>query len=123
MANTPEASPKVKRRVKMSHGAQVAEQLAETRRLLSLGKQRYQICQVLAIKWGLSDRTIDRRIADARAAQVAELEGLDRKQLAAQLISAAQEILGEARETRQLSNALGALSFVARLTGLETRNN
>lgn len=123
MANTPEASPKVKRRIKMSHGAQVAEQLAETRRLLSLGKQRYQICQVLSIKWGLSDRTIDRRIADARAAQVAELEGLDRKQLAAQLISAAQEILGEARETRQLSNALGALSFVARLTGLETRNN
>lgn len=107
----------------MSHAATVAEQLAETRRLLALGKQRYQICQVLAIKWGLSDRTIDRRIADARAAQVAELEGLDRKQLAAQLISAAQEILGEARETRQLSNALGALSFVARLTGLETRNN
>lgn len=123
MAITPEASPNVQKRVKMSHGAKVAEQLAEVRRLLSMGKQRYEICRVLSIKWGLSDRTIDRRIADARAAQVAELEGLDRKQLAAQLISAAQEILGEARESRQLSNALGALSFVARLTGLEAKQN
>jgi hypothetical protein len=123
MANSPEASPKLRGRVKPTHGAVIAEQLAEVRRLLSMGKQRYQICQVLAIKWGLSDRTIDRRISDARAAQVAEFDGLDRKQLAAQLISAAQDILGEARETKQLSNALGALSFVARLTGLETKQN
>lgn len=123
MANTPEASPKLRGRVKMTQAAVISEQLGEVRRLLSMGKQRHEICRVLSIKWGLSDRTIDRRISDARAAQVAELEGLDRKQLAAQLISAAQEILGEARETRQLSNALGALSFVARLTGLETRNN
>jgi hypothetical protein len=114
---TPRTAPK------LSYAAQIAEQIAEVRKLLSLGRQNYQIRQVLSVKYGLSDRTIERRIRDARAEQVDELEKLDRKQLAAQLISAAYEILGEARETRQLSNALGALGFMARMTGLETRNN
>jgi hypothetical protein len=108
---------------KLSYAAQVGEQVAEVRHLLARGKQNYEIRQVLTLKYGLSDRTIERRIRDARAEQVGELEKLDRKQLAAQLISAAYEILGEARETRQLSNALGALGFMARMTGLETRNN
>lgn len=108
---------------KLSYAAQVADQIAEVRKLLSLGRQNYQIRQVLTVKYGLSERTIERRIRDARAEQVDELEKLDRKELAAQLISAAYEILGEARETRQLSNALGALGFMARMTGLETRNN
>jgi hypothetical protein len=116
-ALTPRTAPK------LSYAAQIAEQIAEVRKLLSLGRQNYQIRQVLSVKYGLSDRTIERRIRDARAEQVDELEKLDRKQLAAQLISAAYEILGEARETRQLSNALGALGFMARMTGLETRNN
>lgn len=108
---------------KLSYAAQVGEQVAEVRHLLARGKQNYEIRQVLTLKYGLSDRTIERRIRDARAEQVGELEKLDRKELAAQLISAAYEILGEARETRQLSNALGALGFMARMTGLETRNN
>lgn len=114
---TPRTAPK------LSYAAQIAEQIAEVRKLLSLGRQNYQIRQVLSVKYGLSDRTIERRIRDARAEQVDELEKLDRKQLAAQLISAAYEILGEARETRQLSNALGALGFMARMTGLEVKNN
>ena len=91
--------------------------------MLAMGKQNYEIRQVLTIEHGLSDRTIERRISDARAEQVDALEKLDRKELAAQLISAAYEILGEARESRQLSNALGALSFMARLTGLDIKQN
>ena len=110
-------------RPKVSHAAEVAEQIAEVRHLLAMGKQNYEIRQVLTIKYGMSQRTVERRISDARAEQVDALEKLDRKQLAAQLISAAYEILGEARESRQLNNALGALGFMARITGLEGRQN
>ena len=108
---------------KLSPAALVGEQIAEVRHLLAMGKQNYEIRQVLTIKYGMSQRTVERRISDARAEQVDALEKLDRKQLAAQLISAAYEILGEARESRQLNNALGALGFMARITGLEGRQN
>ena len=108
---------------KLSPAALVGEQIAEVRHLLAMGKQNYEIRQVLTIKYGMSQRTVERRISDARAEQVDALEKLDRKQLAAQLISAAYEILGEARESRQLNNALGALGFMARMTGLEGRQN
>jgi hypothetical protein len=108
---------------KLSPAALVGEQIAEVRHLLAMGKQNYEIRQVLSIKYGMSDRTVERRIRDARAEQVDALEKLDRKELAAQLISAAYEILGEARESRQLNNALGALGFMARMTGLEGRQN
>jgi hypothetical protein len=102
---------------------EIAQQISDVREMLSMGKQRYQICQVLAIRYGLPTRTADRRIAEARAQQVKELEQMDRKELAAQLISSAQDILTEARESKQLSNALGALGFISRLTGLEPTRN
>jgi hypothetical protein len=108
---------------KLTPAALVGEQIAEVRHLLAMGKQNYEIRQVLTIKYGMSQRTVERRISDARAEQVDALEKLDRKELAAQLISAAYEILGEARESRQLNNALGALGFMARMTGLEGRQN
>jgi hypothetical protein len=50
-----------------------------------------------------------------------EIDMLDRRQLAAQLIRTAEEILGEARETKQLSNALGAIGFISRVTGIEPK--
>jgi len=102
---------------------EIAEELMEVRHLLNLGKNNPQICRILSDKYGLQERTAYRRIADARKQQVAELEQLDRRELAAQLINAAQEILDEARTTRQLSNALGALGFISRMTGIEVPRN
>lgn len=101
----------------------IAEQLHSVRRMLNAGRSSYSICQALAAQYGLPERTARRRIAEAREQQVKELEQLDRRQLAAQLIGAAAEILEEAKETRQLSNALGALGFISRLTGLEMPRN
>lgn len=74
-------------------------------------------------KWGLHNQTADRRIALARRSMVDDLERVDRKEKAAQLLEAAEDILKMARETRQLSNALGALSFQARVLGLEQKQN
>lgn len=101
----------------------IAEQLHSVRRMLNNGRSNYEIGQALAAEYGLPERTIRRRIAEAREQQVRELEQLDRKELAAQLIGAAADILKEAKETRQLSNALGALGFISRLTGLEMPRN
>lgn len=101
----------------------IAEQLHSVRVMLSNGRSPYEIRQALAIQYGLPERTAERRIKEARELQVRELEQLDRKELAAQLIGAAADILKEAKETRQLSNALGALGFISRLTGLEMPRN
>jgi len=99
----------------------IAEQLHVVRKMLTMGKATYEICQVLALQYGLAERTAQRRIAEARQQMVRELDMIDRKELAAQLIRTAEEILGEARESKQLSNALGALGVISRLTGLEPK--
>lgn len=101
--------------------ADIAQQINTVQRMLTHGKNTYDICQALALEYGLPERTARRRIAEAREQLRAEVASLDRQDLAAQLIKAAQEILGEARETRQLSNALGALGFISRVTGIEPK--
>lgn len=101
----------------------IAEQINVTQKMLTMGKAPFEIRQALALQYGLPERTAERRISEARQLMVKELEIVDRKQLAAQLLRTAEEILGEARETRQLSNALGALGFISRVTGIEQRNN
>jgi len=99
----------------------IAEQLHTVRKMLTMGRSPFEIRQALALQYGLPERTAERRIAEARQQMVRELEMIDRKELAAQLIRTAEEILGEARESRQLSNALGALGVISRLTGLEPK--
>jgi DNA-binding transcriptional MerR regulator len=99
----------------------IAEQLHTVRQMLTMGRSPFEIRQALALQYGLPERTAERRIAEARQQMVRELEMIDRKELAAQLIRTAEEILGEARESRQLSNALGALGVISRLTGLEPK--
>ena len=91
------------------------------RKMLTMGKSPFEIRQALALQYGLPERTAERRISEARQQMVKELEMIDRKELAAQLLQTAEEILGEARQTRQLSNALGALGFISRLTGMEPK--
>jgi len=99
----------------------IAEQLHMVRKMLTMGKSPFEIRQALALQYGLPERTAERRISEARQQMVKELEMIDRKELAAQLLQTAEEILGEARQTRQLSNALGALGFISRLTGMEPK--
>jgi hypothetical protein len=102
---------------------EIAEQVEEARSLLVQGWRQTRVRQLLAEKHGLSGRTADRRVEDARRAMVRDLDMIDRKEKAAQLLEAAEEILFMARESRQLSNALGALSFQARMLGLEAPRN
>jgi hypothetical protein len=102
---------------------EIAQQVEEARSLLVQGWRQTKVRQHLTEQHGLSGRTADRRVEDARRAMVRDLDTIDRKEKAAQLLEAAEEILFMARESRQLSNALGALSFQARMLGLEAPRN
>lgn len=102
--------------------ADIAKQISTVQQMLTMGRSTYEICQALALQYGLPERTAHRRLAEARKQLTEEVAAISRTDLAAQLIRTAQEILGEARETRQLSNALGALGFISRVTGIEQKS-
>ena len=117
------APEKKKRKINGFNALEIADQVDEARELLIQGNRPNLVRHHLREKWGLHNDTADRRISAARRKMVEDLECVDRKEKAAQLLEAAEDILKMARETRQLSNALGALSFQARVLGLEQRQN
>jgi hypothetical protein len=106
-----------------SASIEIADQTDQVRELLIEGFRPYQIRKICAERWGLSGRTAESRIAGARRLMLSDLDGIDRKEFAAQMIEQATEILKMARETRQLSNAIGALRFSSELLGLNQRRN
>ena len=117
------AAPMRRRAYNGNTALEIAKQVGDAREMLVQGNRVNVIRRYLCETYGLHNRTADRRIADARIAMVADLDCIDRKEKAAQLLEAAEDILKMARETRQLSNALGALSFQARVLGLEQKQN
>lgn len=114
---------KKKRKINGFNALEIAAQVDEAREMLIQGYRPNLVRHHLREKWGLHNDTADRRISAARRQMVEDLECVDRKEKAAQLLEAAEDILKMARETRQLSNALGALSFQARVLGLEQKQN
>jgi hypothetical protein len=101
---------------------EIARQVDEVRDWLAAGMRPHKIRQKCSEVWGVSSRTAEHRMAAARQEMLRDIEGLDRRAKAAELLEAAAEILEMARESKQLSNALGALGFQARLLGLEPKN-
>ena len=97
---------------------ETADQIAYVIDLLIAFKRPNQIRQLLADKWGLSDRTADRRIAAARQAITREVNESDRQQVVAVMMQQCLKIADEAAETRQLSNAIGALRLYGELVGV-----
>lgn len=53
---------------------------------------------------------------------VQDIEGIDREQLASQLIETLLKVQEQALDTRQGSNAIGASRLISELTGLLGRN-
>lgn len=106
-----------------SEARKIVDQVDEVAELLANGMRPIEIRRYLAEQYGLSTRTSERRIADARQVLVDEASKIDRQQLAAQILSSYQIVLRKAANSNQLNNALGALSGIARLTGLEQKQN
>ena len=67
-------------------------------------------------------RTADDRIKAAREAIKNDISVIDRQELASMLMDMAVAIAKEAKETRQLSNAIGGIRLIGELGGLTGQN-
>ena len=85
-------------------------------------KNSFQIRQDLAELWGLSERTANRRIEAAREQIKRDANGADRQEIVATMMSQCLKIAKEASETRQLSNAIGAMRLYGELIGVSGNN-
>ena len=87
-------------------------------KMLSTMTSHTEIYRHGAETWGLGVRQMDEYIRRARVMLMNDWD-IERKDLSAQLLTAYQEVLQEARQSRQLSNALGALAGIARITRVD----
>ena len=77
-----------------------------------------EIRQGLADRWGLPERTADRRIQAAREKIRDDANAQDRQDVVATMMEQCLKIAKEASETRQLSNAIGAMRLYGELVGV-----
>ena len=77
---------------------------------------------MLAERWGLPERTADDRIKCAREAIRDDAAKIDRQDLASMMIEMAEAIAKESVNTRQMSNAIGAMRLLGELGGLTGQN-
>ena len=97
------------------------DQVNKVRDLLTGGWPSHRIRDFCAAEWGLSTRTAESRIQQARREMVRDVGDTDRKEVAAMLAETAVWILQEARDSKQLSNALGAARLHAEILGIMER--
>lgn len=96
----------------------IAEQMHYAKeRLVGFGRTG-QIVAELTEKWGLSERTAASRVAQARRAITTEVNQADRQEIVAVMMQQCLKIATEASETRQLSNAIGAMRLYGELVGV-----
>ena len=98
--------------------AEIAEQITYVQEQLVNFKTPLQIRKDLAERYGLSDRTTDYRIQAAREQIKRDANGADRQQIVATMMAQCLKIATEASETRQLSNAIGAMRLYGELIGV-----
>ena len=101
----------------------ICAQIFHARELLSQGKQSYAVKRILMDEWNISNTVALKRIQAAKTQIIEEIKTTDRQDLAAILISAAHRVLDKSFETKQLSNAIGAINMLGKLTGILTKDN
>jgi dTDP-4-dehydrorhamnose reductase len=116
------AAPTPKRRRASFTAVEIADQIDTVRGWISHGVRTYEIRRRCAEEWGLQTRAAENRIQEARRAMVRDLDRLDRKELASQLIETLLKVQEQALDTRQGSNAIGASRLISELTGLLGRS-
>ena len=76
-----------------------------------------EVRDALVNKWGLSENTAIRRVKQAREAMRDDVNVADRQEIIATMTEQCLRVAKEATETRQLSNAIGALRLYGELLG------
>ena len=100
----------------------IAEQINFCREELVAFSTAYQIRRKLADKWGMPARTADDRIKAAREAIRDDMSVIDRQELASMMIEMCEAIAKESVNSRQMSNAIGAMRLLGELGGLTGAN-
>ena len=98
--------------------AEIAEQIRFCQQQLVNFKTPAQIRELLAERWGLQERTANARIQAAREMIKADANMADRQEIVATMMEQCLKIATEASETRQLSNAIGAMRLYGELIGV-----
>lgn len=125
-ADSPEATdadaPPAKRRRNAYSAMEIAAQVAQVQEWLTMGKRPNQIRQLCADEWGLLSRAAESRMHEARKQMVVDVDVYVRKDKAAQMIQQLEQVLEQALQMRQGSNAIGALRLQADLLQLLSRH-
>jgi hypothetical protein len=101
---------------------EIMEQVEVVKDAISHGKRPYQIRAICAERWGLAPRTAELRMQTARRLMVTEMEGIDRKEFAAQAMQTLLKVQEMSLDTRQGSNAIGATRLLMELAGILGRS-
>jgi hypothetical protein len=122
-SEAPEAeAPPAKRRRNAYSAMEIAAQVAQVQEWLTQGKRPNQIRQLCADEWGLLTRASEARMHEARKQMVVDVDVYVRKDKAAQMIQQLEQVLEQALQMRQGSNAIGALRLQADLLQLLSRH-
>ena len=97
---------------------EIAEQINLAKEMIIGFHRPGEVCQALSNRWGLSESTANRRLAQARQQITLEVNGQDRQDVVATMMQQCLKIAKEASETRQLSNAIGAMRLYGELVGV-----
>lgn len=102
---------------------EIAEQVHQVQEMLTAGVRPNVIRRYCADEWGLSTRTAEKRMADARRKMVTDANCYDRTEKVGQMLQQLEKVLEDALKMRQGSNAIGAIRLQADLLQLLTRQN
>jgi citrate synthase len=122
VADEPPAAAAPKKR-KAFRALEIAAQVHQVQEWLTEGKRPNQIRQLCSEQWGLETRVAEHRIQDARRQMVADANVMDRQEKVGQMLQQLEQILEQALQMKQGSNAIGALRLQADLLQLLARQN
>lgn len=105
------------------NATEIAKQIWQVQEWLVAGVRPNQIRRMCKEEWGLGTRTAESRIAAARQQIVQDVNVLDRQQKVGQMVEQLEKVLAMSLETRQGSNAIGAIRLQADLLQLLARQN
>jgi hypothetical protein len=102
-------------------GYEVGQQVDQVSEWLTAGYRPNEIRRLCSEEWGLSSRVADSRLRDARNLLVQDVNAYDRREKAGQMMNQLEEILKISIQTKQCSNAIGAVRLMADLLQLTGR--
>jgi hypothetical protein len=100
------------------NAVEIADQVEKVAELLTLGWAPYEIRRFSSETWGLNSRVAESRIHHARRRIAVDVSGLDRKDMAAQMLAELQNVVKFSSKNSRGSDVIGALRLMAELTQL-----